>query len=416
MRTLEKKLSLEGGEVFVSKGFNNWKDKAKVKKHVGDHSSTHNQCHAKCVDLINQRQHIDVDLACMSKKVKLDYCIRFLLHQGLAFHGHDESVESENQEIVRDKQPFSLLVDKSRDVAVKEQMAIVFRYVDKIGCIIERFIGVVHLKNTSAKSLKIVIDTFFVKHGLSLTSLRGQGYDGASNMRDEFNGLKTLILRENKLAFYIHCFSHQLQLALVKVISNHSALGEFFQSLFMLSNTIVASCKRRDLLRDKQYENVISLISNGDLHMGQGLNQECTIKQPEDTRWGSHIGTIHSVINLFSSVVDVLRVIKIEGYDSQNKSQARSLLRIMENFEFVFLLFLMKRVLGITNELSQALQRKDHDLLNAIQFVQVSKRRLHKMRNEDTCFDILLKEAPDMCKDTDIPILENMEDNFGRTK
>ncbi|XP_031283652.1 uncharacterized protein LOC116142368 [Pistacia vera] len=160
------------GEVFVSREFNNWKDKAKVKKHVGDHYSTHNQCHAKCVDLINQRQHIDVNLACVSKNAKLDYrillnasidCIRFLLHQGLAFRGHDESVESENQ--------------------VKEQMTIVFRYVDKIGCVIESFIRVVHVKNTSAKSLKIAIDEFYKKKRLSLTSLRGQGYDGASNMR-----------------------------------------------------------------------------------------------------------------------------------------------------------------------------------------------------------------------------------------
>ncbi|XP_031255347.1 zinc finger MYM-type protein 1-like [Pistacia vera] len=259
-----------GGEVFVNKRFNNWKDKTKVKKRVDDHSSTNNQCH------------------------------------GLAFRGHDELVESENQgnfmkllkflsnhnddikkvvlgnasknhqmiapkiqrqltnvcahfttkkiiaKIVRDKQPFSLLVDKSHDVAVKEQIAIVFHYVGKIGYVIERFIGIVHVKNTSAKSLKIAIDTFFVKHGLSLTSLRRQGYDRASNMRGEFNGLKTLILRENKSAFYIHCFSHQLQLALDKVVSNHSALGEFFQSLSMLSNTVAASCKCGDLLRDKQ--------------------------------------------------------------------------------------------------------------------------------------------------------------------
>ncbi|XP_031288173.1 zinc finger MYM-type protein 1-like [Pistacia vera] len=302
-----------GGEVFVNKRYNNWKDKANVKKHVGDHSSTHNQCHAKCVDLMNQRQHIDVNLAYMSKKSKLDYCIhlnalidcihlnalidciRFLLHQGLAFRGHDESIESENQ--------------------VKEQMAIVFRYVDKISCVIERFIGIVHVKNTSTKSLKIAIDALFVKYGLSLTSLRGQGYDEASNMRGEFNGLKTLILRENKFSFYIYCFSHQLQLALVKVVSKHSALGEFFQTLSMLSNTVAASYKCRDLLRDKQYEYVISLISNGDILTGRGLNQECTIKRPGDTRWGSHIGKIHSVINLFSSVVGVLRMIGIEGDD-----------------------------------------------------------------------------------------------------
>lgn len=85
-------------------------------------------------------------------------------------------------------------------------------------------------------------------------------------MKGEFNCLKTLIMKENKSAFYIHYFFHQLQLVLVKVVSNHSALGEFFQSLFMLSNIVGASCKHRDLLHEKQYEYVISLISNGYLH------------------------------------------------------------------------------------------------------------------------------------------------------
>jgi G:T-mismatch repair DNA endonuclease (very short patch repair protein) len=50
-----------------------------------------------------------------------------------------------------------------------------------------------------------------------LSRVRGQGYDGASNMQGEFNGLKSLILKEHKCAFYVHCFAHQLQLALVAV-------------------------------------------------------------------------------------------------------------------------------------------------------------------------------------------------------
>lgn len=40
--------------------------------------------------------------------------------------------------------------------------------------------------------------------------IRGQGYDGASNMRGEFNGLKAMILRDNPSAHYVHCFAHQL--------------------------------------------------------------------------------------------------------------------------------------------------------------------------------------------------------------
>ena len=49
---------------------------------------------------------------------------------------------------------FSLLVDEARDSSVKEQMAIVLRYVSKKGLVMERFLGVVHVLDTTALSLK----------------------------------------------------------------------------------------------------------------------------------------------------------------------------------------------------------------------------------------------------------------------
>ena len=42
----------------------------------------------------------------------------------------------------------------------------------------------------------------------------------ASNMQGEYNGLKTLIMKENECAFYIHCFAHQIQLTLI-VVAKH---------------------------------------------------------------------------------------------------------------------------------------------------------------------------------------------------
>ncbi|XP_042448849.1 uncharacterized protein LOC122033750 [Zingiber officinale] len=102
---------------------------------------------------------------------------------------------------------FSLMVDESRDISVKEQMRVVLRYVNKRG--------------------QDAIDALFAKHGLSLSRLRGQGYDGASNMRGEFNGLKSLILQENPYASYIHYFSHQLQLVIIAVAKNNlNAMSE----------------------------------------------------------------------------------------------------------------------------------------------------------------------------------------------
>ncbi|PKU86293.1 hypothetical protein MA16_Dca002124 [Dendrobium catenatum] len=103
---------------------------------------------------------------------------------------------------------FTILVDESRDVSMKEQLAIAVRYVDKLGQVIERFIGICHVSSINALALKASIEEVLAKHSLSIYRIRGQGYDGASNMRGEFNGLKALILKDNPQAFYIHCFSH----------------------------------------------------------------------------------------------------------------------------------------------------------------------------------------------------------------
>ncbi|XP_022857741.1 uncharacterized protein LOC111378739, partial [Olea europaea var. sylvestris] len=79
---------------------------------------------------------------------------------------------------------FSILVDEACDNSVKEQMAVVLRFVDKSGQVKERFLGISHFTDTCAQSLKDAIDAIFSTHGLSISSLRGQCYDGASNMSD----------------------------------------------------------------------------------------------------------------------------------------------------------------------------------------------------------------------------------------
>ncbi|XP_010527160.1 PREDICTED: uncharacterized protein LOC104804546 [Tarenaya hassleriana] len=142
---------------------------------------------------------------------------------------------------------FGLLVDESSDVSDKEQMAVVFRFVDKNGIVKERFIDLVHVKETSALSLKSAIDSLFAKHGLSLKKVRGQGYDGA----------------------------------------------------------IGASCKRKDMIRESHRTKVNEEINSGEINTGKGLNQDITLQRPGNTRWGSHYKTLLRLTGLFSSVIDL---------------------------------------------------------------------------------------------------------------
>ena len=88
---------------------------------------------------------------------------------------------------------------------------------------------------------------------------------------------------------------------------------------------------------------------------------------------------------IFSTVVDILEIIEEDGLSDQ-KVEDRSIIRSILAFEFVFALHLMKNILGITNELSIALQKKkkkNQDIVNAMDLVKVSKQRLQVMREDE---------------------------------
>jgi hypothetical protein len=57
---------------------------------------------------------------------------------------------------------------------------------------------------TTSEALKDALYGILDCHTLFISRIRGQGYDGASNMTGEFNGLQRKILDENPYAFYVH--------------------------------------------------------------------------------------------------------------------------------------------------------------------------------------------------------------------
>ncbi|XP_076894212.1 uncharacterized protein LOC143546429 [Bidens hawaiensis] len=197
----------------------------------------------------------------------------------------------------------SLLVDESSDVSLKEQMAVIARYVDKLGVVKESFVGIAHVKDTSSSTLKHAIVSLLASNQLSIDQVRGQGYNGASNMREEFNGLKALILKDNP-----------------------PVLKTFYEYLAMIVNMFSASCTRKDMIREAKKERVEKEIQKGEIKTGKGLNQEVSLVRAGDTTWGSHHRTIISLLRLFHEVVDVLRYIK-KGDITQQRSNAKGINR-----------------------------------------------------------------------------------------
>ena len=70
-------------------------------------------------------------------------------------------------------------------------------------------------------------------------------------------------MKENKSAFYVHCFAHQLQLTLVAVTKNHINIAEFFYAVSNFVTVVGSSCKRRDALQDAQFAKIKEDLENG---------------------------------------------------------------------------------------------------------------------------------------------------------
>ena len=166
------------------------------------------------------------------------------------------------------------------------------RFVNKDGMVVERFLGLKHVEDTTSNALKKSLLEMLAKYELSVAKLRGQGYDGASNMRGEFNGLQKQIHDENPYAFYVHCFGHQLQLVIVSVTSSCSSFDDFFNYVSLIVTSASSSCKRKDKLNATHQEEILKKLETGEIFSGKSKHQRTNLVRPGETRWGSHLTTL----------------------------------------------------------------------------------------------------------------------------
>ena len=138
-------------------------------------------------------------------------------------------------------------------------MTIILRFVDKEGFIKERFIKerffhIVHVRDITALTLKNEICAVLSHYNFHIENIRGQGYDGASNIRGEWNGLQALFLKDCPYAYYVHCMAHRLQLTLVIASREVKDVHQFFDHLVNIINIVVGFSKRNDELQHAQVE------------------------------------------------------------------------------------------------------------------------------------------------------------------
>ena len=77
---------------------------------------------------------------------------------------------------------------------------------------------------------------------------------------------------------------------------------------------------------------------------------------------------------MFSFVIEVLDLV-MKNPKSEQKDEVGCLLDSLQSFDMIFFILLMKNILGITNDLFLTLQRKDQDIVIAMNLVKIAKNR-----------------------------------------
>ncbi|KAL5792608.1 hypothetical protein ACOSP7_001202 [Xanthoceras sorbifolium] len=125
------------------------------------------------------------------------------------------------------------------------------------------------------------------------------------------------------------------------------------------------------------------MIASAELESGTGANQIRSLQRAGPTRWSSHVTSVSRLIDMFGSTCTLLEKLSDVGLSGNIRGEAQSAYKDMRNFDFVFILLLLHRVLGISDVLCRALQMKSQDILNALNLVSTTKLLLQQLREDE---------------------------------
>ncbi|KAE9525825.1 hypothetical protein AGLY_014051 [Aphis glycines] len=257
-----------------------------------------------------------------------------------------------------------------------------------MGKIKERLIALETADDSSAKGIFDVFQKIMEQYNINWKEyLYAQSYDGATSMQGQYKGLKTLIQKENDKAIYVWCFAHRLNLVIIDTADCSTNTKNFFGDLQALVNFMRARKRTVEFVKSQK--------------LLQPLKHVRSMKNFSDTRWTSHGRVIEVVYSKFDSLLDSLQKLS-NSEDKITSTGANDFLKIITLFNFILSMIFMKNIFDITTPLSNYLQSKSLDFIEAINLINTSIEQLTNKRN-DTEYDKLLSEAKQFSENNSLP-------------
>lgn len=268
---------------------------------------------------------------------------------------HDLMLELISQEI-KEAEIFSMQIDTCQDISVKEQLSLILRYV-KDGRVFETFAGFLECSSTSGNSLLLVVENHLEKCKIDIKKCVGCATDGASNMRGQFNGFQANLSSKSAEQLHVWCFSHVLNLVLTECCKGNLTVIDLFDAISEAAKLIKYSYKRSNLFESKLDRGTLKR-----LHI-VGLTRWWSSEKALSNIFGP-IG--HPEKGLYVPLILTLDLLSKDSQtDSANRSKASGILQKMLKYQAILTAHLFMQIFHVTTPLSNYLQTKGLDILQA---------------------------------------------------
>ncbi|PPD96221.1 hypothetical protein GOBAR_DD06764 [Gossypium barbadense] len=202
--------------------------------------------------------------------------------------------------------------------------------------------------------------------------------------------------KKEQMTIILKFADKQRQLALVATAREVVEVHQFFKDLSDIVNIASTSSKRHDELQKAQAAEITRLVSINELATGTKMNQIGTLQRPGETRWSSHLNLVTSLLKMYNATSTILENLKNTASSYSQRGGVHKTYNRLRYFEFIFILHIMKEVLGITDNRCQALQRPSQDILNAMSLVLTMKGLIQNLKDDG--WNELLKNVIYFCE------------------
>ena len=295
---------------------------------------------------------------------------------------------------------FSVLIDESKDMGKREELALVIRYFKEK--VVERFFSMKMLTDFDAEAIKDVtkknIDDISQKSdGSNIASI---GADGASVMSGQFGGVAELLRSEHfPWLIYVHCTAHRLNLMVNDLMKDSPLSTDVIQTVNSL-NSFLNVPKVRQVYEDE--------------HRDMFPRQEVKhLTQQIEIRWGCKFEAIDLLaekLPLFLSTMVKVSTNANKTHDPKHVEQASGFYHKLVSGKFIVCLASLRLYLGEMYYLSKELQHENINWTDVKFEIQRTRSSIGKISPEK-----VLNEANNLSDKIHVPLTMNLSIHYTRS-